>query len=484
MKPLILNLKNFSQSLQTKNFKYGGYATLLFLLMVVFLIAINLVASELPFKFDLSENKLFSLSAQTTEILKDLQEKLVIYALYPTGRENRMLVTILKKYQEASKQVSLTLLDPNKNPGFIQKFSKNGQTPPEGSLIVTSGNRYQVIHGYDLFNYCTNQQTRRQEIESLAIEQRVTNAILYVATGKGASLIYQVQGHGEEPLSYNLEKQLENENYSLKSLTLLTQEIPSDAALLLVVSPKQDFTTEEAEKIRSFLANRGRAVFLIDYIHTKLPNLNSVLNSYGVTLEQQIIIEGDNQRHIGNPLMLLPQYSDHAIVKPLDSQRMPVLIPVAQSIKTLDLKKQSITVAPLLTTSEKAWAKANPASLNQEKSAADPHGPFNLAVAIIDQKKGTHSETEASKVVVIANAQFINGQYSAQVPGNVHFLTNILNWLQDQKTNLSIKPKSLVIARLNLNALQTLVYSGIVILVIPLGILFTGLMVWLRRRHL
>jgi len=475
-----LNLKNFNQSFNTKNVKYGGYATLLFLFMVVILIVVNLVAEQLPFKFDLSENKLFSLSQQTAAVMKKVQDEITIYALYPAGKEHKSIIEVLKKYQELSKKVTLKTLDPNKNPGFIKKFSTDGDTPGEGSLIIISGKYHKVIPGYELFNYYTNEETQEQEIVSLAIEQQVTNAVLYVTTGKGAAVIYQVQGHGEDSLPYDLERQLHTENYNLKGLTLATQSVPKDAALLMVYAPKQDFTVEETEKVRQYLANQGRAIFLIDYIDQKLTNLNSILNSYGIDLEQQLVVEGDPSHHVGNPLMILPQYSSHPILQPLGTNQMPVLVPAAQSLKLVELRKQSLNIEPLLVTTEQAWAKKDSTSLNQAKSADDPQGPFTLAVAVTD---GTESQNN-SKLVVVANAQFINAQYSAQVPGNVSLLTSSLNWLQNQKNNLSIQPKSLLTYRLRLNAMQTIIYSALVILVIPFGILITGLMVWLRRRHL
>lgn len=478
MKPL--NFKNFIQSFNTKNVKYGGYATLIFLLMLVILIAVNLVAEQLPFKFDLSENKLFSLSKQTAKVMKKVKDEVTIYALYAAGKENKSIIEVLKKYQELSPKVTVKTLDPNKNPGFVKKFSEDGDTPGEGSLIIVSEKFHKVIPGYNLFNYYTDEQTMQQEIVSLAIEQQVTNGILYVTTGKSAAVIYQVQGHGEDSLPYDLERQLQNENFALKELPLATQPIPKDTAVLMVYAPKQDFTADETEKLRQYLANQGRAIFLIDYIDQKLTNLNSILNSYGVNLEQQLVVEGDPNHHVGNPLLILPQYNSHPILKSVSSNQMPVLIPVTQSLKLAELRKQSLKIEPLLITTEKAWAKKDSASLRQAKSAGDPQGPFTLAVAITDG-----SETQPnSKLVVVANAQFINTQYSAQVPGNVSFLTSSLNWLQDQKENLSIQPKSLLSYRVRLNATQTILYSALVILVIPLGILIAGLMVWLRRRHL
>jgi ABC-2 type transport system permease protein len=478
------NFANISQSFRNKNFKYGGYATLLFLFMLAILVAVNLVAGLAPLKIDLSQNKLYSLSAQTVGMLKKLDREVTIYALYPAGRENKTIVEVLRKYHDNSKRVSLKLLDPDKNPGFVKKYAGAGETPAVGGIIVISGNNSKVIKESDLYNTYLNQQTMEKQIVSLAVEQRVTGAISYVTGNLSTPVLYQLQGHGEAELGSDAQKQLEMDNYSIKSVNLVTQPLPSEAAILMLNSPQQDLTAAEAEKVREFLAGQGRAIFLIDYTKTELPNLQSLLTSYGINIEHHIIVEGDNNRHVGNPLLLLPELESHPITKPLISNQMPVLVPVAQSIKLLDVKKRTVAITPLLSTSKQAWGKIDVNSLNQEKEANDPQGPFNIAVAVTDRPEAEKDESKGAKIVIVANARFISPEYTAQVPGNAGFLTNSLNWLHSRDVALSIQPKSLLSYRLNLNAFQILIYSGIVVILIPLALFITGLIVWMRRRHL
>jgi ABC-2 type transport system permease protein len=478
------NFATIAQSFRNKNFKYGGYATLLFLFMLAILVVVNLVAESLPLKFDLSQNKLYSLSSQTIEMLRKLDREVAIYALYPAGRENKTIVEVLRKYQDNSKRVSLKLLDPDKNPGFIKKFASAGETPGVGGIIVLSGNNFRVIRESDLYNTYLNQQTMEEQIASLALEQRVTSAITYVTSNLSTPVLYQLQGHGEAELGSDAQKQLEAENYIIKTANLITRPLPSDATILMLNSPQQDLTAAEAEKIRKFLAGQGRAIFLLDYTKAELPNVQSLLASYGVTVEHQIIVEGDTKRHVGNPLLLLPELESHPIMQPLIANKMPLLIPVAQSIKLLEVKKRTVAITPLLSTSKQAWGKTDVNSLNQEKSVRDPRGPFTIAVAVTDRPEGENDQSQGTKIVVVANARFISPEYTAQVPGNAGFFTNCLNWLHNREEGLPIQPKSLLSYRLNLNAFQVLIYSVIVVILIPLAIFGTGLVVWMRRRHL
>ena len=95
---------------------------------------------------------------------------------------------------------------------------------------------------------------------------------------------------------------------------------------------------------------------------------------------------------------------------------MYMLIPGAQSIRILDMKKRSLKIEPLLVTSENSWAKVNMEATTLEKEEGDIEGPINIAVAITDEIY-KDNETKETKLVVISNADFL-GSSQAQVPGN------------------------------------------------------------------
>jgi len=147
------------------------------------------------------------------------------------------------------------------------------------------------------------------------------------------------------------------------------------------------------------------------------------------------------------------------------------------------MKKRSLKIEPLLVTSENSWAKVNMEATTLEKEEGDIEGPINIAVAITDEIY-KDNETKETKLVVISNADFLGSSLASQVPGNTNFFMNSLNWLQDREENISIRPKSLTVPRLNINASQQLILAGVVVILIPLAILASGLFVWLRRRHL
>ncbi len=480
------------ESFKDKKFRYGGYAALVSALAITLVVAVNLMVEKIPASVDLTRQKLFSISAQTLEILKGLEEKVTIYGLYETGKEPEFVAEILEKYQNASAKVNVEYVDPYRNPGFLNKYENEDNPPGENSLIIELGNSFKTISHFELFNYsppsAENPLAARRAL-SFKAEEKITGTILAL-TGAANPTVYVLQGHLEEPFPHEMRRQLERENYSIKELNLLTEDaVPQDADILLMIGPGKDLSDQEEKKIREFLfERRGHVLFLIDIIakDSKLTNIEGLLRSYGVEMQPALILEQDPEYHLPQfPIGLIPSIQIHSITAGLISSGLAVLFPRTQAIKTLEVKRRTVQVEPLLVSSAISWGKVDLDDLSLEPSPQDLQGPFNLAVAITDKGEG---DTREARAVVTASSFFLYPERAIGVPlkgpGNADFLYNALDWLYGRRQLLSIRAKSLTQFPLRMNQLQFYLFAGISIILIPLLVFAAGLVVWLRRRHL
>jgi ABC-2 type transport system permease protein len=183
------------------------------------------------------------------------------------------------------------------------------------------------------------------------------------------------------------------------------------------------------------------------------------------------------------PLWVIPNLEYHDILAPLRTNNYVVVLPNAQVVQTLDLKKKSLKIEPLLTSSSNSWGKPDIAhAKTAAKEKGDLAGPFTLAAAITDP--ATDAAKKDTKLIVVGDIQFLAQVFTSQVPGNGDFFMNSLAWLRGQKESISIRPKNLQTMRLSLSNLQALLFSGLVVILMPLLVLGAGFVVWMRRRHL
>jgi ABC-2 type transport system permease protein len=483
------NLKmniNIIEIFKNKRVRYGGYAALITLSAAVVLVVLNLIIQQVPSDIDMTDNKLFTLSEQTKDLIDQLEEPVTIYGLYPPGQESENVVDVVRKYERASRKISYEQIDPDKNPAFLQKYDTEDTGLSAGSLIVESGDNFKIISGIDLYDVSYNQSGQAQ-VMGFKAEQRLTNALLFASSGVTPK-VYQIIGHGEYTfVQLGLQATIEKENFEVAELNLLTtKEIPADADLITLLSPEFDLTEGEVEVLRTYLENDGSAMICTDIAAGELPVLNTLLASFGVNIDFSIVMEGDKARLYDpdNPFFLAPVIQTHQITDPLIEGGLTVLMPYNMPVVELDIVKRNVDIVPLLQSTDKSWIRTELDNTSLLQQAADRSGPASVAVAI-NKRKMEMSEPEGFRLIVAGNAGFVGPipPFGTLKP-NVDFLMNSLAWLNKRDDSISVRSKSLFTFPLRISGQMQLVYAAIFVILLPLGILIAGLVVWLRRRHL
>jgi len=472
-----MNMKKLQikKSFNNRRFKYGGYATFLTFMVLVILLVANLVVDKMDIKYDMTKNKLYSLSEQSYNVMDKLNKDINIISFNKQGSENQSVAEVLNRYRAKTKKITLKYIDPNTNPQIAKKYSSTEKAITTGSIVVESGSKFKVINENELYNMTQDENTGKSSVQSLAVEEKITGAIMYVVNNKN-SVVYNLQGHKEKALPAAVTQGLSNQNYTIKPLNLLLGDLKiGQGDMLLVSSPSTDITVDELNRLKDFFSKGGRGIFLMDVQKVKFPNFDDLMSTFGIKIEKSVILEGNSKQFYQEPVYLIPKMDSHAIVNPMISANLPILFPIAQPIVQLKVKSASIKIEPLLTTTDKSWGKKNLNSASTEKEAGDIDGPFDVAVAITDTK-----ETSAAKIVVFSSSGFIN----VTDGGSQDLFMNSMNWVQDLKENISIAPKDLTSEKLKITKSQALGYSALVVIVIPAIALIAGVVVWLRRRHL
>jgi ABC-2 type transport system permease protein len=472
---------DIKKSFKTKRFKYGGFSTLAIIVLVLVLLVVNIAVQRLNIKKDLTQGKIYSITDQSKNLLNSLKADTNIIAFFETGKEDPGIKAVLEQYKNASNKITVEYKDPAKYPTIVEKYSKGGIKPSTGSVVVESGDKFKIISADDFFNQTVDSTTGESQVSSFTAEQQITNAILYVNSNK-EQVLYTLSGHEEGTLPSEVSKQLQAENYTIKDINLLqgSASLIKDS-ILAIVSPKKDLSKDETQKIKTFLNNGGRAAFFMDITKESLPNFQEVLSVYGVKLQNAVVVEGQAENVANTPVYLLPNMQSQDITNELKTNKLFVLMPLSQGIEELKSKKSTTTIEPLLITSSNSWGKLNLNATTFSKEKGDLQGPFNIAVAITDEDTAAAKTT---KLIVVGNSYFMNSDAITATNGNnLDFAVNSLNWLQDKKDSVSIRPKDLTAPNLIMNDLQKLLLSGLVVLLIPTIIMGIGITIWLRRRH-
>jgi len=477
--------------LNKKMFKFGGYATVVTIVLIVAVVLVNVGVSTLEtsfyMKYDATSNRRYSISEQTKKVASELDEDITIYTTYSSGRSFDQLDQILSRYaQSGNKRIKVENIDPIRDPQKVLSFSSTGTSIAEGSVIVAGNNdkKFRVITYLDMFMVDEATQTATEFVA----ENKITAAIMYI-TSDSANNAYFLSGQGEPSLSSlaYVRSALESENYNVTELNLQTSDVelqPED--IVLIVAPTTDLIENDRLRLKTFLEKGGKLFMALDPLAGNLEGFNSLLGLYNVKTMDGVLWEGDIANYYQpNPNNITPKYyTGNAIGSLLASTRSPCLFPNAGAFSIPDQAPPNVVVEPILLTSEKAWLDINSSGTVDGEEREGVHVP---AIAVY-YDKNANPNVPATQVVAFQNADFL--LYAPQMVGfqNEELFINSIGWLtKDIKETdaLYIRGKTLRVPSLNFSSAgQQMTVLVILWPVFTLVILGLGVWMYLRRKHL
>ena len=136
--------------------------------------------------------------------------------------------------------------------------------------------------------------------------------------------------------------------------------------------------------------------------------------------------------------------------------------------------QRNTEITRFLTTSDSAVLKGE-----------QTQGTYNLGVVVSEQTSRNQNIVE-TKLVVIGSSSFVDYTHNKNyiTTGNYKLIASTLNYLQDEVSSVYITSKSLTAGKIQTSLNSFVVGFGVFVIALPLACVITGLVIWLRRRHL
>ncbi len=474
MSGLKSKFRKHKDALNTRTAKVGGYSFIFTLFVLAVLIAVNIAVSSLPStwtSYDISAAQLYSVTSSTKSVLQNLTDEVTIYWITQEGEESNIVEKLLDVYDSLSDNLTVVKKNPDIYPTFAANYTD--ETVENNSLIVVSGDTSRYIAYSDI--YVTDYTTGSYEFDG---EGAITTAIDYV-TSDDLPVIYVLTGHGESDLSSSFSESIEDQNIETEEFSLLTvDEIPEDADAILINAPTGDISEEEADMLIEYLDNGGHLLVISGpQQDDDMENLHSVLEYYGVTTGNGIVIEENRNNYaFGYPYILLPELGDSDITSELSDNNSYIIVPIADGL-TIGSTSDDVTVTSLLTTTSDSFLKVAGYDMDTyEKEDDDIDGEFSVGVSIEDSETG-------AMMVWISSDYIMEDTYVSYSSGaNSDFIMNSISWMIGETESISIRSKSLSYSYLTISTSQATVIKVCLIGLIPIVYLVYGLTDVIKRR--
>ena len=456
-------------------FKGGSYAIVLTCIVLALLVVVNLLAGALPAnltKLDISSSKLYSITSNTKAVVNALEQDVTIYWIVQSGKEDDVIDNLLAKYESLSDHIEVVKRNPDVYPAFARQYTD--ETVSNNALVVVSGEKYRYVPYSDIY-VSQGSAYSYSYTTSFDGEGAITSAIDYVVSTQ-LPILYTLEGHGETALPDTFASQLEKENVETESLSLLNvDEIPEDAAALMIHAPASDISGEEAKMLSEYVKSGGKLLILAGPVADgELTNLYGILSDYGVSAVQGIVSESDRSHYAFQaPYVLLPDLGDSDITAPLAEKNYMAIVPIAAGLQI-----SGDSAVSLLNTTDSAYSKiAGYQQTTYEKEDGDIDGPFSLGVDIQDHSSG--------RIMFFTSSYLLDDMYNAYSSGaNNDMVMNALSALMGDRQAMSIRSKSLNYNYLTISESAASTIKLVMIGLVPLCYLAMGVVTVLEKRRM
>jgi gliding-associated putative ABC transporter substrate-binding component GldG len=302
-------------------------SSLWWIFLLILIIAVNFLASVFHSRLDLTKEKRYTLSRATEDLLKGLDEPVVIDVFlkgdFPSGFKKLSISTseLLKEFKERGKgKIVYNFYEPNEMISADRKYGDTllsmGAAPINLTVQLKAGEQQQYVFPVAWIRYkdrsaLVNLYTGGKRVitpeelnsaEAL-MEYQFINALSKITRQIKPIVGYSV-GNGEPTgpevlsLQHTIDPEsipppfdqyfpAENSSYQLQLFNVQSQpSIPDTFKVLMVVKPKLNFTEDEKFKLDQYVMRGGKILWLIDNLEAEMDSLK--LNARTVAFERNL----------------------------------------------------------------------------------------------------------------------------------------------------------------------------------------------------
>lgn len=293
-------------------------------LVLGILVMVNLFSTRLFGRFDLTEDKRYSVSEATKQMLEDLDDIVTVKAYFPLEKAPPQIQLLtnqvsdtLDEYQAYAKgNLRVKMLDPKKDPQLEQEVRSMGIPEIAVNVIEKDEAKVQNIYLGIAITYGDKKEVLPMVENTRSLEYDLTAAIRKVAakelkkigflTGHGEHGIFEVMAYGADDGGKNdytaVGKALQK-NYQVQLVSTSEGEPIEDIDTLVVAGPEETLSERDLFEIDQFVMKGGTVIFLVDTVKldqglqasTLDVGLNELLNQWGVRVNTDLVVDRVNE---------------------------------------------------------------------------------------------------------------------------------------------------------------------------------------------
>jgi len=432
-------------------------------LIAAILLVVNLLSRQYFLRWDLTQDKQYTLSEATKDILTDLEDPVLVKAFFTSDLPQQYqkpqidFKNMLVEYANRSKgMVDFEFIDPSENEDNEKLALENGVAP----LLINVRKKDASVQKKAFMGAAIEAGNLKDVIPFIQpegpMEYQLTTAIKKVSQSDKPTVAL-IQGHGEPALQDMAQAvQTLGVLYNVEPLDLtVAQEIAPRFKTIILVKPQDTIPASHLAMIDAYLRQGGNLFLATDFVDGNFQNaqgsafsvgLENWLAAKGLQVLPQFILDASAgsvsvQQQQGGfrfntavdfPYFpLVTKFEDHPITKGIEQ----VIFQFASPINFVGDSSNKFT--PIVMSSQRSAAMPLPLFFDIQKRWTAGDFPLkNLTIG------GILNQSNAGKIVLFSDGDFaVSAQSRGQNPDNLSLMVNAVDYLSDDTGLIDLRTK-------------------------------------------
>lgn len=464
----------------SNRYKRKAAITILCVMAVVVCYFANLLISEasglFQLSYDMTDNKLFSISPDSSEYLSNLPDTIKITVTSEQGEFDHYIKKVLDKMDQISNKLSVEYIDTSLHPDLVEKYEKDSKIEKD-TIIIANNARFLKFRSIDCYAMDEN-----QNVTGFNAEGKIISTIINVIDYKKKTIKF-TNGHNEGGYT-ELGKLLINNNFNIGKINLNSEELNFDTDLLMIVNPQRDFDAIEINKIDEYTRKGGKIILFKDPRYYNTSRIDQFLKVWGIKSKNNLIVD-KTFYYLNNPLYLITKIAKTNDYRRVASMDKIIIAPISQALEMTynkGISDKSITVE-ILSSSIKSYSKEKSDFKDLNYKSGDKNGPFSIALLTKNSKYPDSRSVDAA-VMVIGSGLFADDKLlTINNFANSDFIIESVFNILGNKAAIGIPVKYFDSGYLNISSNTAKTMGRVFTYIFPSTILFAGIIVWFIRKN-
>ena len=433
---------------------------------------------------DLTRQARFTAPAELETIAASLKTGVVLTYFYNAGDDNaRTASDVLTDVARRHPHLRLRAVDLDKDPRSARAYEVRAYNT---AVIEAEGRRIQAENTVDLRQIAfAVQRALKQKTETVCFMTGHGEPYETTAAHVHFSHVETLQGHDvpgagdviEAPPEGldRLKLAIEAIGYADRAFAPAAAEaVPDDCAVVADIGPRRAYAPAEAGVLDDYLGRGGRLLLMYDLEFPIEARLAALLARVGLSVGARVVADPTNHYGTDEKKVAVPYYPPH----PITERIAMTVFPGARPIR-IGGPVDGVAASALFASSRDSYLR--PVEEGPGEAAPGPSGPQTLAVALQGSWPGGAPGGKPFRLVLVGNASFADNAFFPYV-SNGDLAVSMIRWLAADTETPTLKPASYSLPEVILTRREMQGVFLVDEVLLPLGIVLAGALVWWRRR--